>query len=336
MNVVLQTDPLPNLDDIRQARQRIATRVRQTPLLFSPLLDERLGGRVLLKAECLQVGGSFKLRGALSFISTLEESRRRRGVVTYSSGNHAQAVACVAQSLGIPAIIVMPADAPVVKIERTRAYGARVVFYERNRENRREKAEVLAKEHGMTLVPPSDHPLIIAGQGTVALEVFEQCDALGFRPDMLLAPCSGGGLVAGCAIAAEETGTAVYAVEPEGYDDTRLSLEAGRRVAIVPDKPSICDALLLPEPGGLTFAINKDRLAGSLVVSDDEVKEAMTVALDEFKVVLEPGGAAALAAALSGRIDVRGKTVIAIGSGGNVDSGLFARSLLRGEGPGAG
>lgn len=332
---MIRTDPFPTLEDIRQTRRRITAQARQTPLLSSPLLDERLGGRILVKAECLQTAGSFKLRGALSFISMLEASQREKGVVTYSSGNHAQAVACVAKTYGIPAIIVMPADAPTVKIERTRAYGAQVVFYERNRENRREKAEALAAEHGMTVVPPSDHPLIIAGQGTAALEALEQCDALGLKPDMLLAPCSGGGLVAGCAIAAEGTGCAVYAVEPEGYDDTRLSLEAGHRVSITPDKPSICDALLLPEPGELTFAINKDRLAGSLVVSDDAVEEAMTVAFEEFKIVLEPGGASGLAAVLAGKINPAGRTIIIIGSGGNTDARLFSQALTRRESPSA-
>ena len=308
------------------------------------MLNARLGGRLLVKAEALQRTGSFKVRGAFNKIRQLDDAARAAGVAAFSSGNHAQAVALAAAELGAPAVIVMPSNAPAIKAENTRAYGADIVPYDRVREDREAIARAVAEARGATLVRPFDDPEIIAGQGTIGLEIAEQTRELVLGPvetlDVLLVPCSGGGLIAGCALALADAspGTAIYAVEPEGFDDTARSLAAGERrsndPSAAPGGSSICDALLTPTPGALTFAINARRLAGGLVVSDDEAAAAMAVAFREFKLVLEPGGAVALAAALCGRINVRGRVVAVVASGGNVDAAVFGAALAKHGGSG--
>jgi threonine dehydratase len=319
----------PAIEDIRAAAKRIAPYTVVTPLLESWELNERVGGRILVKAECLQRTGSFKFRGAVNRLMQLSEKQLQRGVVAYSSGNHAQALALAARVFHTTAVIVMPADAPRVKVEKTRAYGGEVVFYDRYKEDRALVGSRLASERGLTLVPPYDDPYVMAGQGTLGLEVAQQAAVVGARLDALLVCCSGGGLTAGCALAmeAESPSTAVYAVEPEGFDDTARSLVEGRRVANVPGRTSICDAILIDKPGELTFPVNLLRLAGGLVVSDAQALDAVAFAYDEFKIVLEPGGAVALAAVLANKLDCKGKTVAVVCSGGNVDSDVFRSAL---------
>ncbi len=321
----------PTFADIESAAERLEGKAVVTPLLESPLLNELIGGRLLIKAEPLQRTGSFKFRGAYNRISRLDEDQIKGGVVAFSSGNHAQGVAAAAHAMGAPAAIVMPSDAPAIKVDSTRAWGAEVVLYDRYREDRDVRARNLAKERGATLVPPFDHPLIIAGQGTVGLEIAAQAKAAGAELDAVLSPCGGGGLISGCAIALAERapGVAIYAVEPEGFDDTARSLAEGSRQQSVEGAQSFCDALLAKTPGELTFSINRRYLAGGFAVSDDEVARAMAPALKYLKLVAEPGGATALAAALSGKFDCRGKTVAVIVSGGNVDPAVFAAALGR-------
>jgi threonine dehydratase len=324
--------PLPGLAEIESAAQRIAGQVVVTPLLSSAMLDARVGAHVLVKAESLQRTGSFKFRGALNALLAFDPDARRCGVVAFSSGNHAQGVAAAAQFLGIPATIVMPVDAPAIKTANTRAYGATVVPYDRHHDSREAIADHIVRADGATLVPPFDDARIIAGQGTVALEIAQQTAERGRTLDAVIAPCSGGGLVGGvaAALAALSPGTRVYAAEPMAFDDMRRSLAAGRRVANDGDARSICDSLLAPMPGVLPFAIARHHLAGSLTVSDDDVRRAMAAAFIDLKLVLEPGGAAALAAALSGKLDCAGKTVVVIASGGNVDREMFTTALARG------
>ncbi len=319
----------PGLAEIEAAEKRLAGRAVVTPLIESPALNERLGGRVLLKAETLQRTGSFKFRGAFNKISQIPERARARGVIAYSSGNHAQGVAAAAALMGIPATIVMPGDAPAIKIENTRALGAEVVLYDRHREAREEVAGRLLAERRATLVRPYDDPDVIAGQGTCGLEVARQAEAAGARLDAALVCCGGGGLIAGTAtaLASLSPGIAIYAVEPEGFDDTTRSLAGGRRVSNDPAARSFCDALLAPTPGELTFAINRRLLAGGLAVSDREVAQAMAYAFRTLKLVVEPGGAVALAALLAGRFDARDKTVAVTLSGGNVDAATFAEAI---------
>jgi threonine dehydratase len=253
-------------------------------------------------------------------------------VVAYSSGNHAQGVAAAAQLLGLPATIVMPADAPAIKLDNTRGYGAEVVTYSRTRQSRDAVAAAIASERGAILVPPYDDPYIIAGQGTCGLEIVRQAAGTDARLDALLVCCSGGGLMAGCALAVSELSpkTAIYAVEPEGFDDTARSLAGGERVANEPAAPSPCDALMASTPGELTFAINRRLVSGGLAVSDSDVADAMAFAFRELKLVLEPGGAAALAAVLSGRFEARGKAVALTLSGGNVDPETYGRLIAAG------
>jgi threonine dehydratase len=302
-----------------------------TPLLESPVVNARLGFRLLLKAESLQRTGSFKFRGAYNRLVQLDADERQAGVVAYSSGNHAQGVAAAAQLLGIPALIVMPADAPAIKIANTRGYGAEVVLYDRYAEEREAVAARIVEERGATLVPPFDDWRIIAGQGTVGLELAGQAKAVGARIDVAMAPSSGGGLIAGIALAlaAESPDTAVYSAEPAGLDDLRRSLASGERQRNDPAARSICDALLSPTPGMLTFAVNRRLLAGGLAASDDAVCRAMALAFSDYKLVVEPGGAAALACALEGGLDLRGRTVAVVASGGNVDRDAYAAALAR-------
>ncbi|MFQ5954525.1 MAG: threonine/serine dehydratase [Kiloniellales bacterium] len=321
----------PAIADIEAAARRIAPHAVKTPVLESMALNERVGGRLLIKAEILQKTGSFKFRGAYNRLSRLDRAARRAGVVAYSSGNHAQGVAAAARLLGIPALIVMPDDAPAVKIANTRAWGAEIVVHDRKRQRREDLAEAIAAERQAVIVPPYDHPDIIAGQGTVGLELAAQVTALDADLDAVLVPVGGGGLIAGCALAlgARRPEAGVYAVEPSDFDDTRRSLASGRRQRNREDATSFCDALLAPTPGHLTFAINQERLAGGLAVPDDAVARAMAAAFTHLKLVLEPAGAVALAAALEGHFDCRGKTVAVVCSGGNVDAKTFAAALKK-------
>lgn len=323
---------LPALADIEAAARRLEGHGVKTPLLESLVLNDRVGGRVLIKPEVLQRTGSFKFRGAFNKISQIPEEKRKGGVIAYSSGNHAQGVAAAARELGLSAAIIMPRDAPRIKIENTRGYGAEVLLYDRYRESREEIGETLARERDATLVRPYDDPDIVAGQGTCGLELLRQAEAAGAKLDAVLVCCGGGGLIAGIStvIRAKSPNTSVYCVEPEGFDDTRRSLEAGQRVTNEPGATSICDALLSPTPGELTFEINRKTLDGGLAVSDREVRSAMAFASLILKLTVEPGGAVALAALLSGRFDARGKTVALTLSGGNADPDQLREALEQG------
>ncbi len=323
------TPSAPTLADIEDAARQIAGMAVRTPLLESPVLNERLGGRLLIKAEPLQRTGSFKFRGAYNRISRLDDREKKGGVVTYSSGNHAQGVAAAARMLGIPAVILMPADAPAIKVRNTLAYGAEVIHFYRYTENREARGAAVCAERGAILVPPYEDPYIIAGQGTVGLEIAEQAAALGAALDAVLVCCGGGGLTAGTAtaIAGKLPKVPVYAVEPEGFDDTTRSLRSGRLESNDPASRSICDALLAPTPGELTFSINHRLLAGGIAVSDDDARRAMATAFADLKLVVEPGGAVALAAVLSGKFPIAGKTVAVVCSGGNVDPEIFIAAL---------
>jgi threonine dehydratase len=313
------------LGEVREAAARLRGVALRTPLLRDTSLDALAGARLLIKVEPLQRTGSFKFRGAYNAIARSSAP----AVVAWSSGNHAQGVALAAALLGKRATIVMPADAPRIKQERTRALGAEIVLYDRARQSREAIGAAIAERSGAAIVRPYDDPAVIAGQGTVGLEIVEQALEFGLVPDLAVICCGGGGLIAGCATALRALlpDIRVYAAEPEGHDDTARSLARGERVANPPGVRSICDALLAPEPGELTFAINRRLLAGGLVVSDAEVRRAMALAFAELKVVVEPGGAVALAAVLAGRIDCRGRTVAVVLSGGNVDPDLYARVL---------
>lgn len=317
------------IDDIVAAQSRLQSHARVTPLLNAPLLDQELGRRVFLKAECLQKTGSFKYRGARSAISNLDEDTRARGVIAFSSGNHAQGVALAARELGTSAVIVMPSDAPVSKIENTRAYGAEVVLYDRATDDRDALGAALAEELGLTLIKPFDNPDVIAGQGTVGLEIAEQAAALAVADAQVLVCCGGGGLSSGIALALADRapGLRVHPVEPVGFDDVARSLETGEIQRNARQTGSICDAILTPAPGELTFPILKAHCGPGLVVSDEETQRAMAAAFTHFRVVLEPGGAVALAAAL---FHARGsQDIIAVGSGGNVDWPVFNEALTR-------
>jgi threonine dehydratase len=320
---------VPTVADVEAAAKRIAGHAVLTPLLESPALNARIGGRLLVKAEPLQRTGSFKFRGAYNRLSQLDAEQRKRGVVAYSSGNHAQGVACAAQMLGMPAVIVMPADAPAIKVRNTKSYGAEVVHYDRYKEDREAVGAAIAKERGAVIVPPYDDPDIIAGQGTAGLEIAEQARAMGAKLDAVIANSSGGGLIAGIALAisAKSPGTEVYTSEPAGLDDHARSLRSGKRESNDPAARSICDALLAATPGEITFAINGRLLKGGLTVTDDEVRAAMAAAFDSLKIVVEPGGACALAAVLTGKLPTRGRTIAVVCSGGNVDPETYIAAL---------
>jgi threonine dehydratase len=319
----------PAAEHIVAAARRIAGVAVVTPLLSSPALDAAAGARVLVKAESLQRTGSFKIRGAYNRLASIAPEERGRGVVAASSGNHAQGVAEAARLLGLKATIVMPSDAPRSKVAGALERGAAVVFYDRAREDRAAVAAALREASGAHDAPPFDHADTIAGQGTVGLEICAQARALGTGLDVVLCPASGGGLVAGLALALERESpaTRIYAVEPLGFDDHRSSLRSGRRERNTQKSGSLCDALLAEQPGEITFAINRRLLAGALAVTDAEALAAVGFAFRRMKLVLEPGGAVALAAALLGKIDLRGKTVGVIASGGNVDPAVFARAI---------
>lgn len=321
--------PLPSFDDVIDAAKRLAGRAAVTPLLNAPLLDAELGGTLYVKPEPLQKTGSFKFRGAYNRISRLSPEEKKAGVIAYSSGNHAQGVAAAAREVGCPATVVMPKDAPPLKIARTKAFGADVVLYDRYKDSRETIADAIQREKKCVLVKPFDDPYVIAGQGTVGNEIADQCAALGVTPDAVLVPVGGGGLISGSALALRHKlpKTEVYAAEPENYDDTARSLAKGERVAVDTKTPSICDALMSPTPGEITFALNRRLLAGGFVVTEAEVRRAMAAAFVHFKLVVEPGGAVALAAILAGRYALRGKTAVVVCSGGNADPALFAEII---------
>ncbi len=312
--------------DVRAAAARLAGIAHRTPVVTSRTLDERTGAAVFLKCENLQRMGAFKFRGAYNRIVQLDPAERRRGVVAFSSGNHAQGVALSSRLLGVPATIVMPADAPAAKVEATRGYGAEIVTYDRATMNRAEIADSIARERGATIVPPYDDARVIAGQGTVALELMEDVGLL----DVLLVCLGGGGLLAGCAMAA--TGLApriaVYGVEPAAGDDWVQSLARGEIVTI-PVPQTIADGQQTQAPGKLTWPIVRALCAGVVTVTDDEIRAAMTFAFERLKLVVEPSGASALAALLFGKVDVRGKRVGVTISGGNVDPRVFAEAIER-------
>lgn len=318
---------LPTAADIDTAAKRLAGVAVRTPLINAPVLDERLGARVFLKAETMQRTGSFKFRGAYNKISSIPEEKRSAGVVAYSSGNHAQGVAAAARLLGMRATIVMPNDAPRLKRERTQALGAEVIGHDRNTEDRAAIAKKIVTERGATLVPPYDDPLIIAGQGTIGREIVEDLDRLGLKPDIVVVGASGGGLAAGISLGVKSRVPAAkfYTVEPEGFDDTLRSFVSGQREQNERMSGSICDALMSNTPGELTFPITQRLIGVGLTASDTEVGRAVRYAFEELKLVVEPGGAIGLAALLAGKLDVRGKVVVGIFSGGNVDAELFAK-----------
>src|SRR5689334_1274865 len=313
--------------DIEAASQIVAPFAVRTPLLTFPVLNERVGTKVFLKPEMLQRTGSFKFRGAFNKLASIPQEKRGGGVVAFSSGNHAQGVAAAAQILSMQATIVMPADSPITKRERTKGYGAEVVLYDRDKEDREAIANGIATKRGATLVRPYDDPFVIAGQGTAGREIAEDMAARGLVPDIVVAPASGGGLIAGVATAVKSRfpNAEVIVAEPKGYDDHALSLKAGHREPHPAAPRTICDALMAAIPGELTFSINSKLLARGVAPSDEEVAAAVAFAYRELKLVVEPGGAVGLAALLAGRIDAKGKNVVIVLSGGNVDADLFAK-----------
>ena len=317
---------LPTFDDVLAARRRIAAHAIVTPLLENAILNERTGGRVLLKAECLQRVGAFKFRGAYNAVVQIDATAFPGGVVALSSGNHAQGVAEAARLSGIKARIVMPADAPQMKVARTRRSGAEVILYDRESQDREAIARDLCEQHKAALVHPFDDPNIIAGQGTSGIELIEQAQAMGHVLDAVLVCVSGGGFLAGVALAVRQLSptTEVWAVEPAGFDDFSRSLASGKREKNARMSGSICDSLMSQTPGQITFAIAQTHVAGGVAVSDDDARRAVKFAYEELKLVVEPGGAAGLAAVLCGAFDARGKTVGIMLSGGNVDPAVFA------------
>lgn len=316
-----------NIDMIRAAAQRLKGHAQRTPLLTSPFLDETAGKRVFVKAECLQHTGSFKFRGGWSAVSALSDAQRAKGVIAFSSGNHAQGVAMAARAHGAPAVIIMPRDAPAVKIANTRALGGEVVLYDRETESREEIGEALSAERGLTLIRPYDEPQVIAGQGTTGLEIAEQAAEAGVTDADVLVCCGGGGLTSGIALATEGTGLRARPCEPEGFDDVTRSLATGAISRNNHVSGSICDAIITPQPGDLTFPIMQAHCGPGIVVTDDECLRAVGLAFERLRIVVEPGGAAALAAALFHPDAHQGDAVIAVATGGNVDAAMFQRAL---------
>jgi threonine dehydratase len=321
------THALPTAADVDAAAQRLQGVALHTPLLTSPVLDALTGARVFLKAETLQRTGSFKFRGAYNKLSSIPEDKRAGGVVAFSSGNHAQGVAAAARLLGMPAVIVMPEDAPRAKRERTAAWGAEVVLYDRARDDREAIARGIATKRNAVLVPPYDDALVIAGQGTAGREIIEDLAELGLEPDLILVTASGGGLTAGIALAvkARVPQARLYTAEPEGFDDHARSFKSGQREVNASLSGTICDALMARTPGEITFAINRNLVGEGVTASEQEVARAVAFAFHELKLVVEPGGAVALAALMAGKVDLRGRIAVAVLSGGNVDPELFYR-----------
>lgn len=320
-----------NIDMIEAAAGRLRGHVVRTPLLSSPFLDEIAGRRVLVKPECLQPTGSFKLRGGWSALSALSPADRAKGVIAFSSGNHAQGVAYAARAHGAPSVILMPSDAPRVKIENTRALGAEVVLYDRATGDRDAIGAALAEERGLTLIKPFDEPLVIAGQGTTGLEIAKQAAEAGVTAADVLVPCGGGGLTSGIALALEANAPGLRArtVEPEGFDDTARSLASGKIERNARVTGSICDAIVTPSPGQITFPILSRLCGPGIAVGDDQALAAMAAAFNRLHIVLEPGGAVALAAALYRTGELAGEAVIVVASGGNVDPAVHARAMER-------
>ncbi len=315
------TEPAVTLDDVIVAGERIEALARKTPVLRSRLFDEAAGLKAYFKCETLQRGGSFKIRGAMNFMASLKEADRKRGVVTYSSGNHAQAVAIAAAHLGVSATIVMPTDAPKAKLEPTKAYAPKIIFYDRQTQNREEIARRIAAETGAVLLPSYDHPWIIAGQGTAALDLLRDETEL----EALAVPLGGGGLLSGSLVVAKalRPGIRVFGIEPELANDWYLSLESGARVEIAPP-PTIADGLRTPMPGAITFPIVQSMADGVLLVSEDEIKETMRFLLTRMKILVEPSGAVAAAAILHRKLPAEIRSVGVILSGGNVDLDVLA------------
>lgn len=314
--------------DIHAAANRLQGYALQTPLLESDALNALARRRVLVKAECLQRTGSFKFRGGWSAVSAIQPEIRQKGVIAFSSGNHAQGVALAAKLHEVPAVIVMPSDAPSMKIDNTRGFGAEVVLYDRWGEDRAAIGANLAKQRGLTLIQPFDEPMVMAGQGVVGMEIATQAAATSITQAEVLIPCGGGGLTSGVALAleAEAPGMQVRPVEPQGYDDVALSLMTGKRETITGNAPSICDAIVTPSPGELTFPIMKRLCGPGLTVTDEEVRNAQVAAWKYLKVVAEPGGAVALAAAIRGD-DLAGDAVICLITGGNADPAAYAETI---------
>ena len=318
---------LPTAADVDDAARRLQGVALHTPLLTSAALDAMTGGRIFLKAETLQRTGSFKFRGAYNKLAAIPPAERSGGVVAFSSGNHAQGVAAAAQLLGMPCVIVMPADAPRGKRQRTAALGAEIVLYDRVREDREAIARDIAARRGAVLVPPYDDALIIAGQGTAGREIVEDLNALGLSPEIVVVTASGGGLTAGIALAIKSRvpSALLYTAEPQGFDDHARSFRSGRREENAELTGTICDALMARMPGKLTFAINHSLVGAGVAVSDEEVAAAVAFAFNELKLVVEPGGAVALAALMHGKIEAKNKIAVAVLSGGNVDPEVFSR-----------
>lgn len=319
----------PDYDDITAAVARIEGHAVVTPLLSSPRVNEELGGEIHIKPECLQRTGSFKFRGACNAIAMLDDATEC--VVAWSSGNHAQAVAAAASARGFRSIIVMPEDSPVAKINGTRALGGEVITYDRYHQNREEIGIALAQENNAVIIPPYDYPPVIAGQGTIGVEIAEACMERDLTPDQMICCTGGGGLLAGTSIALRHHFNAleIIGAEPEGFDDFARSIEAGERVSNASGARSICDAIVTPTPGKITFAVNQALVSHGVAVSDDEVLDAMAFAWAQFKIVAEPGGAVALAAALSGKVDITDRKTVIVVSGGNVDHSIFEQALKR-------
>ena len=322
---------LPTFADVEAAARRIAPYAVRTPLIENAALNQRLGARIFLKPEMLQRTGSFKFRGAFNRISLIPEGERKGGVVAFSSGNHAQGVAAAAQLLGLPALIVMPGDAPKAKIAGTKSYGAEVVFYDRLKDDREAIAAKFVTERKATLVKPFDDAAVVAGQGTIGLEVGADAKALGVPLESVLVPAGGGGVVSGIALALSEASpsTRVISVEPENFDGMRRSLAAGERTS-APGRPlSVADALMAPQPGAIPFGVAKGRLATGLAVSDDDMLRAVSFAARRLKLIVEPGSAAGLAALLAGAYPVKGRTVAVVMTGGNCDIETVAQAAER-------
>lgn len=323
------------LADIEAAADRIRGVAIETPLLYSAALDARVGARVFLKPECLQHIGAFKFRGAYNRLVQLTPAERTRGVVAFSSGNHAQGVAYAAKLLGMQATIVMPSDAPGIKLEGTKALGATIRLYDRYTESREDIAAEIAGQSGAVVVPAFDDVHVIAGQGTCGLEIMQQMSARGLVPDAVLSPCGGGGLLAGIATAVTGCSqtTKIFGVEPQYYDDHSLSRQAGERVRINPEQATSCDSLMTPMPGEITWSVNSQKVTDFLVVTEDEVAHAISFAFRYLKLVVEPGGAVALAALLSGKFDPCGGTLAIILSGGNIDRQTLTACLEKWPSP---
>jgi threonine dehydratase len=328
------------LDDIRTAAERLTGKAVMTPLLESPLLNERLGCRVLIKAENLQLTGSFKFRGAYNRICQLDPKTLAKGVVAYSTGNHAQGVAAAAKYAGTQAVIVIPEDAPQIKKQNTRAWGAELAFYDRDKDDRVALAEeIAAARGGAALVPPFDHEQVITGQGTIGLEIMAQAQEMGATPDAVVIPCGGGGLTAGIGTAIKGLAPAcdIFMAEPLAYDDTRRSLNAGERCTVdlgPGHATTFCDALTAPMPGEITFPINQRHVSAVLAITDDDVCRGLYAAFSYYKLVLEPSGAIGLAALINGTLgqecNLQGKTIVVVASGGNIDATTFTDALIRG------